>query len=180
MDTGDSQAHYSECTNISQASDSVPSSTLKNKVRAPPLPPPSPLLCPRRVFLASLILASKFLQDRCYSNRAWAKLSGLPLREIGRSKRALGDALQWRLWVGKRTSQSPASNGREVVRCRSEGDLYPTSNTCPAPERKAQGQLEPPGSALLHNNRTLSLFIYVLLICFSTAVVAAPASLHCY
>ena len=80
MDTGDSQAHYSECTNISQASDSVPSSTLKNKVRAPPLPPPSPLLCPRRAFFASLILASKILQDRCYSNRTWAKLSGLPPR----------------------------------------------------------------------------------------------------
>jgi len=59
------------------------------------LPPlPSPLLCPRRTFLAALILASKFLQDRCYSNRAWAKLSGLPAREVGRCERALGDALQ--------------------------------------------------------------------------------------
>ncbi|KAH8114888.1 hypothetical protein DFH11DRAFT_1497074, partial [Phellopilus nigrolimitatus] len=45
--------------------------------------------------------ASKFLQDRCYSNRAWAKLSGLPLREISSCERALGDALEWRLWVGK-------------------------------------------------------------------------------
>ena len=43
---------------------------------------PSPLLCPRRAFLASLILASKFMQDKCYSNRAWAKLAGLPAREI--------------------------------------------------------------------------------------------------
>ncbi|KAI9509159.1 hypothetical protein F5148DRAFT_1189583 [Russula earlei] len=61
----------------------------------PSLPPlPSPLLCPRRTFLASLILASKFMQDRCYSNRAWAKLAGLPAREIG-------EALAWRLWVGK-------------------------------------------------------------------------------
>ncbi|KAJ3710916.1 hypothetical protein DFJ43DRAFT_1169288, partial [Lentinula guzmanii] len=50
-----------------------------------PLPPlPSPLLCPRRAFLASLILASKFTQDKCYSNRAWAMLSGLQPREIGR------------------------------------------------------------------------------------------------
>ena len=44
-----------------------------------PTPPeplvPSPLLCLRRTFLASLIPASKFLQDRCYSNRAWVKLS---------------------------------------------------------------------------------------------------------
>ncbi|TEB17658.1 hypothetical protein FA13DRAFT_702152 [Coprinellus micaceus] len=50
---------------------------------------PSPLLCPRRAFLAALILASKFTQDKCYSNRAWAKLSGLPPREIGRCERAL-------------------------------------------------------------------------------------------
>ncbi|TFK54190.1 hypothetical protein OE88DRAFT_1624660, partial [Heliocybe sulcata] len=60
---------------------------------------PSPLLCPRRTFLASLILASKFMQDKCYSNRAWAKLSGLHPREIGRCERALGEALEWRLWV---------------------------------------------------------------------------------
>ncbi|KAJ6500102.1 hypothetical protein C8R47DRAFT_1110445 [Mycena vitilis] len=95
---------------------------------------PSPLLCPRRAFLASLILASKFTQDKCYSNRAWAKLSGLPAREIGRCERALGDALDWRLWVGKTpaASQASASNvsapapvatGRPVVRCQSEASL---------------------------------------------------------
>ena len=70
---------------------------------AEPLSPdlPSPLLCPRRTFLAALILATKFTLDKCYSNRAWAKISGLHPREIGRCERALGDALQWRLWVGK-------------------------------------------------------------------------------
>lgn len=110
-----------------------------------PLPPlPSPLLCPRRAFLASLILASKFTQDKCYSNRAWAKLSGLPPREIGRCERALGDALEWRLWVGKApSSASPSSSStplasqgtgnsapgtacgstRPVARCQSEGNL---------------------------------------------------------
>ncbi|KAF7334147.1 hypothetical protein MVEN_02320800 [Mycena venus] len=68
----------------------------------PPLPSlPSPLLCPRRAFLASLILADKFMHDKCYSNRDWAKLSGLTVREIGRCERALGGALDWRLWVGK-------------------------------------------------------------------------------
>jgi hypothetical protein len=99
----------------------------------PPLPPlPSPLLCPRRAFLAALILASKFTQDRCYSNKAWSKLSGLPPREIGRCERALGDALEWRLWVGKTPTPPPpptpmanTRNGRAVVRSRSEGDLLP-------------------------------------------------------
>jgi hypothetical protein len=84
----------------------------------PILPPlPSPLLCPRRTFLASLILASKFMQDKCYSNRAWAKLAGLPAREIGRCERALGEALEWRLWVGKIAVE------RVLSRSQSAGDL---------------------------------------------------------
>ncbi|PBK91453.1 hypothetical protein ARMGADRAFT_202677 [Armillaria gallica] len=84
---------------------------------------PSPLLCPRRAFLASLILASKFMQDKCYSNRAWAKLSGLQPREISRCERALGDALGWRLWVGKTPLGDPTPATRPVVRCRSESNL---------------------------------------------------------
>ena len=98
-------------------------SDVEKKVRShpedlPSLPPlPSPLLCPRRAFLASLILASKFMQDKCYSNRAWAKLAGLPAREIGRCERALGEALEWRLWVGK----VPAH--RMLPRSQSVGDL---------------------------------------------------------
>jgi len=93
----------------------------------PPLPrQPSPLCCPRRTFLACLILASKFMQDRSYSNRAWAKLAGLPPREIGRCERAVGEALGWRLWVGKGIGP-PVGNsgcaGRGVARTRSDGDL---------------------------------------------------------
>ncbi|KAG6828207.1 hypothetical protein H0H92_008780 [Tricholoma furcatifolium] len=104
--------------------------------RLPPLPPlPSPLLCPRRAFLASLILASKFTQDKCYSNRAWAKLSGLPPREIGRCERALGEALEWRLWVGKQPSAAPpspplaAAVQRPLVRTQSESVLNVVNST---------------------------------------------------
>ncbi|KAH9017334.1 hypothetical protein EDB83DRAFT_2232311, partial [Lactarius deliciosus] len=61
------------------------------------IPPPS--LCPRQASLTSLILASRFMQSERYSNRAWAKLAGLPTREIDRCKRTLGEALAWRLWV---------------------------------------------------------------------------------
>ncbi len=82
---------------------------------------PSPLLCPRRAFLASLILASKFFQDKCYSNRAWAKLSGLPPREIGRCERALGQALEWRLWVGKSSLQAVSSPPTRTL-CRSQSE----------------------------------------------------------
>ncbi|KAF7782338.1 hypothetical protein Agabi119p4_1714 [Agaricus bisporus var. burnettii] len=98
---------------------------------------PSPLLCPRRTFLASLILASKFTQDKCYSNRAWAKLSGLPAREIGRCERALGEALEWRLWVGKTPVQPPSNSGstanpsvgRPVVKSQSESNILNTPTT---------------------------------------------------
>lgn len=97
---------------------------------------PSPLLCPRRAFLAALILASKFTQDKCYSNRAWAKLTGLPAREIGRCERALGYALEWRLWVGKSASANAQASPnatpvvRSMARCQSEPTL--AFSTAPA------------------------------------------------
>ncbi|KAG8972608.1 hypothetical protein FRC05_009718 [Tulasnella sp. 425] len=71
-----------------------------------------PLLDARRTFLASLVLATKFIQDKAYSNKAWAKLSGLAGKEVGRCERALGGALQWRLWVGKDCGASSSIRGR--------------------------------------------------------------------
>ena len=114
----------------------APSTCDKAATSLPPLPPlPSPLCCPRRTFLACLILASKFMQDRSYSNRAWAKLAGLPPREIGRCERALGEALEWRLWVGKLPSST--SSGRPVLRSRSEGDIVCASPRTYAPSTTA-------------------------------------------
>ncbi|TFK85154.1 hypothetical protein K466DRAFT_454883, partial [Polyporus arcularius HHB13444] len=55
--------------------------------------------CPRRTFVASLILASRFLHERTLTNRAWGKLVGWHPREVGRCERALIQALDWRLWV---------------------------------------------------------------------------------
>ena len=40
--------------------------------------------CGRRMFLAALVLASKYLQDRNYSARAWSKISGLQIKETMR------------------------------------------------------------------------------------------------
>lgn len=40
------------------------------------------LQCGRRMFLAALILASKYLQDRNYSARAWSKISGLDRKSV--------------------------------------------------------------------------------------------------
>ncbi|KIO33409.1 hypothetical protein M407DRAFT_3963 [Tulasnella calospora MUT 4182] len=74
-----------------------------------------PLLDARRTFLASLVLATKFIQDKAYSNKAWAKLSGLAGKEVGRCERALGGALQWRLWVGKECGATSSIRGRSPL-----------------------------------------------------------------
>ncbi|KAJ1305751.1 hypothetical protein OPQ81_010482 [Rhizoctonia solani] len=74
---------------------------------------PSPLIDPRRTFLASLVLASKFLLDKAFSNKAWAKLSGLEALEVGKCERALGSALNWRLWVGREVSREFGSSTSE-------------------------------------------------------------------
>jgi len=141
--------------------------TKKSKAPSDPSPPlaplPSPLLCPRRTFLASLILASKFTHDRCYSNKAWAKLSALPPREIGHCERALGDALEWRLWVGKSPASSslapPSNNNRAVVRSKSDWELlanrgqsdnrgFAEFSSPPAPPPPQQQQLNTTGAGL--------------------------------
>ncbi|KAL1750557.1 hypothetical protein FB107DRAFT_294520 [Schizophyllum commune] len=97
-------------------------STSVGDLQDPTAAAPSPLLCPRRTFLAALVLAHKFILEKCYSNRAWAKIAGLPPREVGRCERALGEALDWRLWVGKGSvttanatgaGSEPATAGRE-------------------------------------------------------------------
>ncbi|KAJ3933442.1 MAG: hypothetical protein NXY57DRAFT_959935 [Lentinula lateritia] len=62
---------------------------------------PSPLLCPRRTFLATVILAMKFLHDGAHSNSEWAHLCRLTPREVSTCERVVGNALHWRLWVGK-------------------------------------------------------------------------------
>lgn len=57
------------------------------------------LQCGRRMFLAALILASKYLQDRNYSARAWSKISGLSTVEINQNETAFLHAVDWRLHI---------------------------------------------------------------------------------
>ncbi|KAJ1306141.1 hypothetical protein OPQ81_010852 [Rhizoctonia solani] len=67
-----------------------------------PLPatPVSALLDPRRVLLAVMVLAHKFHLDKTWTNKAWAKVSGLEPREVGRCERTVAIALGHRLWPG--------------------------------------------------------------------------------
>lgn len=57
------------------------------------------LQCGRRMFLAALILASKYLQDRNYSARAWSKISGLNTQEINQNEVAFLLAVDWNLHI---------------------------------------------------------------------------------
>ncbi|KAF3399794.1 G1/S-specific cyclin pas1 [Penicillium rolfsii] len=57
--------------------------------------------CGRRMFLAALILASKYLQDRNYSARAWSKISGLNTLEINQNELMFLEAVGWRLHISE-------------------------------------------------------------------------------
>ncbi|KAI8371609.1 cyclin-domain-containing protein [Radiomyces spectabilis] len=59
--------------------------------------------CGRRMFLASLICAHKYLQDKTYKNSAWSKISGLNVKEINHAERVMLQLLDYRLYVKKDT-----------------------------------------------------------------------------
>nr|POE79703.1 g1/s-specific cyclin pas1 [Quercus suber] len=57
------------------------------------------LMCGRRMFLAALILASKYLQDRNYSAKAWSKMSGLKINEINTNEKVFLERVDWKLHI---------------------------------------------------------------------------------
>ncbi|CAC35180.2 cyclin Pas1 [Schizosaccharomyces pombe] len=60
-----------------------------------------PLLCGRRLFLVCLMAATKFLQDRSFSNRAWSRLSGLPVDKLLVLEYMFYQCIDYRLVVPK-------------------------------------------------------------------------------
>ncbi|CAG8571583.1 1367_t:CDS:2 [Acaulospora morrowiae] len=60
-----------------------------------------PATCGRRMFLAALIVASKYLQDRNYSNRAWSKISGLPVNEINANEICFLRLIDYNLFISE-------------------------------------------------------------------------------
>lgn len=74
---------------LSRNRSSVPKSTTKVNL----------LSCPRRCFLSSLMVADKFLQDRNFSARAWAKISGLQATELSTNMLDFLKALDWKTFV---------------------------------------------------------------------------------
>ncbi|CAG8670270.1 23844_t:CDS:2 [Cetraspora pellucida] len=60
-----------------------------------------PATCGRRMFLAALIVASKYLQDRNYSNRAWSKISGLSIEEINANEVCFLKLIDYNLFIAE-------------------------------------------------------------------------------
>ncbi|CAO3595834.1 unnamed protein product [Absidia cylindrospora] len=61
------------------------------------------ITCGRRMFLASLVVASKFVQDKTYRNSAWAKIAGLPVAEINAAERIFLGLVDYRLYISQPT-----------------------------------------------------------------------------
>ncbi|OBZ83514.1 G1/S-specific cyclin pas1 [Choanephora cucurbitarum] len=57
--------------------------------------------CSRRMFLAALILASKYLHDRNYRTQTWAKIASLSVAEITASELVFLKLIDYRLYVSK-------------------------------------------------------------------------------
>ncbi|KAJ2159727.1 PHO85 cyclin-5 [Coemansia sp. RSA 552] len=79
--------------------------------------------CGRRMFVAALISASKFMYDQTYSNKAWNKITKLPPAQISDMERAFLDMIDYRLYVDRSTydkfhrllARSGMRNGRLMV-----------------------------------------------------------------
>lgn len=96
----------------------------------------SPLQCGRRMFLAAIMVASKFLQDRTYSNRAWSRISGLCPRELENLERVflrtiqfnlVVDPAEWRWWIDDALPARIARHGPVVQGLQSIGLRRATS-----------------------------------------------------
>ncbi|KAJ2616901.1 PHO85 cyclin-5 [Coemansia sp. RSA 1365] len=96
--------------------------------------------CGRRMFVAALICASKFITDYTYSNETWNKITRLPLRQISDMERAFLDMIDYRLYVDGTTyekfhrllARSGMRNGRLMVCDSGAATSLPTSAPLPS------------------------------------------------
>ncbi|KAJ2742032.1 PHO85 cyclin-5, partial [Coemansia sp. BCRC 34490] len=103
-------------------------------------PKPNTTKCGRRMFVAALICASKFMYDRTYSNKAWNKITKLPLAQISDMERAFLDMIDYRLYVDLGTydrfhrllARSGMRNGRLMI-CDQLSAASPASSASSSP-----------------------------------------------
>lgn len=107
------------------------------------------LQCGRRMFLTALILASKYLQDRNYSARAWSKISGLPVSEINENERQYLELIKYNLHMTKETFESWSRVVLTICKTSGQGPLGGNKPDSPpaSPEGMAyKADFERPGS----------------------------------
>lgn len=59
------------------------------------------LCCGRRMFVAALMLASKWVQDRSFKTRAWSKITGLSPAELNANEYVFLERIDFRLHISK-------------------------------------------------------------------------------
>ncbi|CAO3660772.1 unnamed protein product [Umbelopsis vinacea] len=133
------------------------------------------LCCGRRMFLASLMVASKYLQDKNYRNKAWAKISGLDIKEINGAETAFLKIIDYRLFISKPTfdrwftllnlhvDQMQQQQQQQQIQCSTEDAnptrLYPTPSSSPvrhSPYRKPVQQHYPSPPNSIHEYETMT------------------------
>ncbi|KAI8991006.1 hypothetical protein BDF20DRAFT_842175 [Mycotypha africana] len=123
--------------------------------------------CGRRMFLAALICAHKYLYDNTFTNASWAKISKLSPREINHAERALLEMLDYKLFVPvelyqKFESQLKEAMPKQVVSPSSSPSSVQNSplprTSSPVPSRKRsytsveQAMYTPHSNANINNN----------------------------
>ncbi|KAG0084392.1 hypothetical protein BGZ92_009923, partial [Podila epicladia] len=122
-----------------------PLSLSSSATTSPILAKSEPVGCGRRMFLAALILASKFQQDRTYSNKAWSKISGLPVSEINLNEITFLTLIDYRLFVSQAVFQKWVIILTEKGRVRDRASLNRSygsdstgyMNSSPTPRRSS-------------------------------------------
>ncbi|KAF9422159.1 hypothetical protein BGZ94_008652 [Podila epigama] len=109
-DSSSSSSSVSSSSTSSSANGSATNSNQSNRI----------IYCGRRTFLAALMVASKYLQDRNYSNKAWAKISGLSIKEINANELIFLKLIDYNLFVSHETFMRwtglLVAHGREATR----------------------------------------------------------------
>ncbi|KAI9493615.1 hypothetical protein BDB00DRAFT_763372, partial [Zychaea mexicana] len=55
--------------------------------------------CGRRMFLASLIVASKYVQDKTYRNSAWASIARMHVQQVNLAERVFLEMCDYQLYM---------------------------------------------------------------------------------
>ncbi|KAI8342025.1 hypothetical protein BC941DRAFT_415159 [Chlamydoabsidia padenii] len=112
------------------------------------------MCCGRRMFLASLMVASKYIHDKSYRNKAWAEASGLTLAEINASELAFLQMIDYRLYVSKPTFEKWYDMLNQRLKQRK---ALPTRITTPSPIKKSSvkptATATTAGKAIMMTNR---------------------------